>query len=157
MDPLTSLQQGYVEDMGLFFEDYGGQRSVGKVIGALLLADNPLSQDDLMSLLCLSRTSTSTALHWATEHLGFVERVSQPRDRKRYYQIRPEIIEWVVRDNYQRLEGLLKLLTIAEELARPGARDKLATLRDFISFLNERMETAFAEWHHQQRSQERVS
>jgi DNA-binding transcriptional regulator GbsR (MarR family) len=146
MDPLDTQQQSYVEDMGLFFEEYGSQRSVGKVIGALLLTEESLSQEDLMRLLSLSRTSTSTALHWATEHLRFVERVSLPGDRKRYYQIHSEVADWLARSNHERLEELFELLVIAERLARPEARARLAPMREFISFLTQRIEAALAEW-----------
>jgi DNA-binding transcriptional regulator GbsR (MarR family) len=146
MDPLNAQQQIYVEDMGLFFEEYGSQRSIGKVIGVLLLVEDPLSQEDLMRLLSLSRTSTSTALQWATEHLGFVERVSLPGDRKRYYHIRSEITEWLARSNYQRLADLQRLLVTAERLAGPRARARLAPMREFISFLTQRIEAALAEW-----------
>jgi len=146
MDPLNASQQSYVEDMGLFFEEYGSQRSVGKVIGALLLTQEPLSQEDLMRLLSLSRTSTSTALHWATEHLGFVERTSLPGDRKRYYQVHSEITDWLARSNYQKMQELFELLSVAQRLAQPEARARLTPMREFLGFLTQRMEAALAEW-----------
>lgn len=155
MDSLNAQQSTYVEEMGLFFEQYGSQRSVGKVIGVLLIEEKPLSQEDLMHLLSLSRTSTSTALHWATEHLGFVERVSVPGERKRYYQIRSGITDWLARTNYQRLEEFLRLLTMAETLAKPGACEKLAPIQELVSFVNERIAAAFTEWRARQPEQER--
>jgi hypothetical protein len=99
-----------------------------------------------MRLLSLSRTSTSTALHWATQHLRFVERVSLPGDRKRYYQVRSEVTDWLARSNHQKLVELFQLLMVAERLARPGARPRLAPMREFASFLAGRIEAALVEW-----------
>ena len=145
MDPLNLRQQSYVEDMGLFFEQYGSQRTMGKVVGLLLMAERPLSQEDLMRLLNLSRTSASMTVRWA-EHLGLVEQVSLPGDRKRYYQIRADMANWLARASTQKIEEFLRLLTTAEGLADPNARERLAQMCELMSFLNKRIEAAFAEW-----------
>jgi DNA-binding transcriptional regulator GbsR (MarR family) len=149
MDSLSEQQSAYVEEMGLFYERYGSQRSLGKLIGVLLIAEQPLSQEDLMRLLSLSRSSTSVALHWATEHLGFVERVSVPGDRKRYYQVRPDIIDWLAVDSFQRFEDALRVFTKAQALAEPGARQRLTLICELFGFFKERLEGALAEWREQ--------
>jgi DNA-binding transcriptional regulator GbsR (MarR family) len=149
MDSLNLRQQSYVEDMGLFFEQYGSQRTLGKVVGLLLMAEQPLSQEDLMRLLNLSRTSASMTVRWA-EHLGLVEQVSLPGDRKRYYQIRTDIANWLARASMQKIEEFLELLATAEGLADPNARERLARMCELMSFLNKRVEAAFAEWNERQ-------
>jgi DNA-binding transcriptional regulator GbsR (MarR family) len=155
MDSLNLRQQSYVEDMGLFFEQHGSQRTMGKVIGLLLIAEQPLSQEDLMRLLNLSRTSASVTVRWA-EQLGLVEQVSLPGERKRYYQIRADMANWLARASFHKLEEFLRLLTIAEGLADPDTRQRLALMCELMSFLNNRMEAAFAEWKERQSEQERV-
>jgi DNA-binding transcriptional regulator GbsR (MarR family) len=145
MDSLNLRQQSYVEDMGLFFEQYGSQRTMGKVVGLLLMAERPLSQEGLMRLLNLSRTSASMTVRWA-EHLGLVEQVSLPGDRKRYYQIRADMANWLARASMQKIEEFLQLLTTAEGLADPNARARLAQMCELMSFLNKRIEAAFADW-----------
>ncbi len=155
MDPLNLRQQSYVEDMGLFFEQYGSQRTMGKVVGLLLMAERPLSQEDLMRLLDLSRTSASMTARWA-EHLGLVEQVSLPGDRKRYYQIRSDMDNWLARASMQKIEEFLGLLTTAEGLADPNARERLARMCELMSFLNKRVEAAFAEWNERKSGQQRV-
>jgi DNA-binding transcriptional regulator GbsR (MarR family) len=155
MDSLNLRQQSYVEDMGLFFEQYGSQRTMGKVVGLLLIAEQPLSQEGLMRLLNLSRTSASVTVRWAAQ-LGLVEQVSLSGDRKRYYQIRVDMAHWLVRASLQKLEEFLRLLSAAEGLADPNARGRLALMCELMSFLNKRMEAAFTEWNARQSEQERV-
>ena len=145
MESLNSQQQSYIEDAGLFYEQNGSQRTMGKVIGLLLIAEAPLSQEDLMRLLNLSRTSVSMAMRWA-EHLGLVEQLSLPGDRKRYYQIQADVAAWMARSSFQELDELLRLLNMAERLAEPGARERLNTMRGLLDFLTERIQQAFAEW-----------
>jgi biotin operon repressor len=148
MEPLDPSQQEYVEDIGLFFEQNGSQRTMGKVIGLLLITEEPLSQEDLMRLLNLSRTSVSVAMRWA-EHLGFIAQTSVAGDRKRYYQLQEDMADWMARSSFEELEGFLGLLTRAEELADPGACARLKTMQDLFHFLNERIQAAIAEWKEQ--------
>lgn len=155
MNSLNPQQQSYVEDMGLFFEQYGSQRTMGKVIGLLLIAEQPLSQEDLMRLLNLSRTSASVTVRWS-EHLGLVEQVSLPGDRKRYYRIRADMANWLARASLQKLEEFLRLLNTAERLADPNVQERLDLMCELMSFLNKRMEAAFTEWNERQSEQERV-
>ncbi len=153
MDSLDPQQQRYVENMGLYFEQYGSQRTMGRVVGLLLILEQPLSQEDLMHLLNLSRTSASVTVRWA-EQLGLVEQVSRPGDRKRYYQVRADMPNWLARTSFQKLEEFLRLLITAEGLADPDARRKLALMRELMSFLHERIETAFTEWQQRESEQE---
>lgn len=145
MESLNLEQQSYVEDMGLFYEQNGSQRTMGKVIGLLLIAGEILSQDDLMHLLNLSRTSVSSALRWA-EHLGFVEQMSLPGDRKRYYQIQPQMATWLALSSFHELQEFMQLLTTAEGLAEPGAQERLSAMHELLHFLNQRIQAALAEW-----------
>lgn len=135
MDSLSEQQSAYVEEMGTFYERYGSQRSLGRVIGLMLISEKPLSQDDLMRLLNLSRSATSTALHLAVTHIGMVMQVGVPGDRKRYYQIRPDVGEWLTQNSMEKIDMVHKLFSKAEVLAEPGARHRLTTFcKTFTTF-----------------------
>lgn len=152
MESLNAQQRSYVESMGLFFEESGSQLTLGKVIGLLFIAERPLCQEDMMRLLRLSRTSTSTALHWASEHLGYVERVSLPGDRKRYYQIRSQMTDWFARSSSRKLEEYLQLLMMGEAVADPGAQERLTRMRELVDLLKVRIEAALEDWRQKQQS-----
>jgi DNA-binding transcriptional regulator GbsR (MarR family) len=150
MDLLSEQQSAYVEEMGLFYERSGHQHSLGKLIGVLLILERPLTQEDLMRLLNLSRTSVSSGLR-LLEHMDLVEQVSEPGDRKRHYQIRSDIGHRLLHAVFQEIEDSLQMYTKAERLAEPGARRRLAGIRELISFLKEHTDKALTEWHEQPR------
>lgn len=145
MDSLTEQQLAYAEEMGASVEQVGLPRSTGRVVGALLIVDRPLTQEDLMHLLGLSRTSTSVALHWLNQ-LGFIAQACMPGGRKRCYQMRPDIGDWMIRTSFRHMDEDLRLLIMAESVAEPGARERLHEMREFYEYLHERMDAALAEW-----------
>jgi DNA-binding transcriptional regulator GbsR (MarR family) len=145
MKSISDQQRAYIEEMGLFVEQYGNQRSVGRVLAAIMISARPLTQEDLMRLLDLSRTSASVALRWL-ERLGYVQQMSTPGDRKRYYGLRPNIAEWLVRLTFRHIRDELRLIRMAESAAFPEARARLTRVREMTDFINRRLEEAFEEW-----------
>jgi DNA-binding transcriptional regulator GbsR (MarR family) len=145
MDSLTEQQMAYIEEMGASVEQVGLARSTGRVVGTLLIADGPLTQEDLMRLLGVSRTSTSVALHWLSQ-LGFIAQACVPGGRKRCYQMRPDIGDWMIRTSFRQMDEDLRLLIMAESVAEPGARGRIHEMREFYEYLHERMDAALTEW-----------
>jgi len=79
----------YAEEIGRYFADKGLPRTVGRVIGWLLVCDPPhQSTDQLMDVLQASRGSISMAMQMAVQ-TGAVERYAVPGSRKTYYRFRP--------------------------------------------------------------------
>jgi DNA-binding transcriptional regulator GbsR (MarR family) len=145
MDSISDPQRVYIEEMGVLVERNGNQRSTGRVLATLMLSARPLTQEDLMRLLDLSRTSASVALSWLSR-LGYVRQVSEPGDRKRYYQIRPDITERLVRLTFRHIRDELQLMKMAEAAADAGARARITQMREMSDFINARIETSFDEW-----------
>lgn len=59
--------------------------SVGQVYGLLFSSTDPLCLDDIASLLRASRGGTFQSLRWLRQ-IGAVERVTQPGQRKEFFQ-----------------------------------------------------------------------
>jgi DNA-binding transcriptional regulator GbsR (MarR family) len=74
---LSAAISGFIEGMGLYFEDFGVPRIAGRLLGLLLVTNRPLSLEEVATTLGVSRASVSTnaRLILAT---GLVERVSLP-------------------------------------------------------------------------------
>lgn len=101
----------FIENMGLYFEDYGIPRIGGRILGLLLVARRPVSPEEMSEVLQVSRSSISTNLR-SLLMAGLVERVSLPGERSDYYVISEEAWE---RSLEMRLEGIQALREIAEE------------------------------------------
>src|SRR5436309_4951811 len=83
-DGLPTEKTRFVEGMGRYFEQFGLSRIGGRVLGLLMLAEEPLSLDDMATTLSVSRASISTNIRLATAS-GLAELVTKPGDRRDYY------------------------------------------------------------------------
>src|ERR1043166_2383342 len=74
-----------VEAIGRLFQGFGLPRSTGQIYGLLYLSKKPLSLDDLVELLSISKGSASTG----TRHLaswGAIRQVWVPGDRRDFFE-----------------------------------------------------------------------
>lgn len=79
-----SVPLQYIKDLGLYFEEYNIPPIGGEILGLLSVAPQPLSQDEIMAVLEVSRSSISTNLR-SLLMAGLVERVSVVGERGDYY------------------------------------------------------------------------
>src|SRR5689334_15224571 len=102
--------EAFVERMGLNTEADGLSRIAGRLFGALLLAEEPRSLDDLAESLGVSKASASVEARRLLER-GVVERVGRPGDRRDYYQLAPDFFERVIRRRVARWSSLHALVS----------------------------------------------
>lgn len=148
-------ERHFVEEMGLFFEESGATRMMGRILGRLLVC-RPAHQSsaELADYLQVSRG----AISMTTRQLmmgGLIERVPVPNDRSTYFRI--DSRGWV---NVMRAR--LGFLTLMREIAERGLdlladaeppdRARLQEFRDFYAFCEERFPSMFDAWQAQQRS-----
>ena len=154
MIELNKDVQSFVERMGLTMERLGTSRTLGRILGLLLVADDPLSLTDMAEVLRVSKASISTNARLC-EQTGLALRVSMPGDRRTYYEIVPGAFEMSLS---HRLYGLYEMVDLAEEgLAaldetHQKARARLQELHDLYMFLGEGMKSALAQWKELKRS-----
>jgi predicted transcriptional regulator len=138
----------FIEGMGLYFERLGVPRIGGRILGLLMLAERPLTLDDMARLLKVSRASVSTNARMSVA-VGMVEHVSLPGDRRDYYVFSPNA--WT-----RRIEAALPLLDLMRRLAEQGlaavdpensiGRDRLQMAIDFCAFYHREAESIIARW-----------
>lgn len=85
----------FVERVGVALEALGATRTAGRLLGVLLVAEEPISLDDAARALKASRASISTNARWL-ETLGLLQKVSYPGDRKDYYLVSPGTFERIL-------------------------------------------------------------
>ncbi len=134
---LDEASERYVEDLGLLFDQMGGGPMMGRVFGALLLADPPeLSAEDLVNRLAASRSSISQATRMLAQ-AGIIERRRKLGERRDYFQVKPGAWDAMVRRRMQALSTLRKMADRGLEImatGSPESRRDLEEMRDYFEF-----------------------
>ncbi len=144
--------QQFIESMGLYFEQYGLARIGGRMLALLIIADRPLTLDDMARRLLVSRASISTNIRLIVAS-GLAEQVSLPGDRRDYYHYTQNAWERAFEIN---LEGTRQLRRLAERglaalaPADDTARVHLAETIDFCDFCIEEYTAMRDRWYARQ-------
>lgn len=139
----------YAEDFGLLFEQAGGSRMLGRVLGVLLTSDPPeRSAEELAGELRASRGSISQATRTLVQ-MGMVRRVSRPGERRDYFRVRPNAWQETTRQQ-------MSLIGVFQEMAERGlgflgpgareAREGLEEMRDFYAFWEKELPAVLERW-----------
>lgn len=123
---LPEAQQQFISSWGAFGTHWGINRTMAQIHALLLINPDPLTQDDIMEELNISRGNTNMnireLINW-----GLVERVLLPGERKEYFSAEKDIwkvVRQIVKERKKReLEPMLKLLDQLEEV-EGDKRDK---------------------------------
>ncbi len=148
VDELGSGARQFIEGMGLYFERLGIPRIGGRIFGLLMMAQRPLTLDDMASALKVSRASISTNARMSVA-VGMVEHVSLPGDRRDYYALSPNA--WT-----RRMESALPQLDLLRRLAEQGlaaldadnqtGRARLEMAIEFCDFYEREILDSIARW-----------
>ncbi|HZS92341.1 MAG TPA: transcriptional regulator [Chloroflexota bacterium] len=159
-DRLSPGMQQFIESLGVYFEHLEMPRIAGRILGLLLVADRPLTLDDMAASLRVSRGSASTNIRLAVQ-AGVAELVGFPGDRHDYYRLADDAWEHNIRRG-------IKLTTMLRRIVEEGlaalepddcaARARLADLHDFCDFSLGELAAMLARWreHHQARAATRT-
>jgi len=109
-EQLSPALREFIESMGIYFERYGLSRIGGRILGLLMVADHPVSLDDMATMLRVSRASISTNMRLITAS-NLAEQISLPGDRRDYYRFGPDTWERALTTE---LDGIYWLRRIAE-------------------------------------------
>ncbi|MBK8904642.1 MAG: MarR family transcriptional regulator [Anaerolineaceae bacterium] len=139
----------YVEEFGLFFEQFGLARTAGRILGWLLVCDPPhQTMDELAKALQVSKSSISTASRLLIQ-TGLVSKVSFPGERKDFYRISEDawIQAWTAKNNQTTAMRLLAergLALLPDD--QSGRRSRLETMRDLYEFLEAELPKLTERW-----------
>jgi DNA-binding transcriptional regulator GbsR (MarR family) len=109
----------FVEKLGLHVEREGRSRVGGQLLGILLLADAPLSLDELAARLAVSKASVSINARELERH-GVAIRVSFPGDRRDHYVIAPDLPANTMRERIASLRRFRDAIASGSEETRSG-------------------------------------
>lgn len=81
---LTKAHENFVQGMSRISHFWGFPKAMGAIFGAVYLSPQPVSLDELVNLVGVTKGSVSTNIR-SLERLGMVHRQIQVGDRKDYY------------------------------------------------------------------------
>jgi len=110
---LSEAKQQFIHSWGVLGSQWGINRTMAQVHSLLLVASKPLSTDDIMDELSISRGNANMNIRDLMEW-GLVDKVIVPGDRKEYFCAEKDIWKVATRIMYQRkkreLDPMLKVL-----------------------------------------------
>lgn len=139
---LTSEKTRFIEGMGRYFEQFGISRIGGRILGLLMLAEEPLSLDDMATTLSVSRASISTNIRLITA-AGLAELVTKPGDRRDYYHFTHDAWGHSLYIELKSLLPLRRMTARALAALEPDDQEARARLEDAVDFCD-----YFIEEHH---------
>jgi DNA-binding transcriptional regulator GbsR (MarR family) len=129
---LQEAKQQFISSWGAFGTHWGINRTMAQIHALLLITADPLTQDDIMEQLNISRGNTNMnireLINW-----GLVDRVLLTGERKEYFSAEKDIwkvVKQIVKERKKReLEPMLKLLDQLEGV-EGDRRDK--NIKSFV-------------------------
>ena len=133
---LTEAKQQFISSWGAFGTHWGINRTMAQIHALLLISPDPLTQDDIMEELDISRGNTNMnireLINWR-----LVERVLLPGERKEYFSAEKDIwkvVKQIVKERKKReLEPMLQLLDKLEEVDGDKKDKNVKTFVETIS------------------------
>src|ERR1700733_935114 len=129
---LIEAKQQFISNWGAFGTHWGINRTMAQIHALLLISPDPLTQDDIMEELNISRgnvnMNTRDLIDW-----GLVERVLIPGERKEFFTAEKDI--WkvstqIIKERKKReLDPMLKLL---EQLKNVEGDKKDKNVKQFV-------------------------
>lgn len=133
---LAEAKQQFIGSWGAFGTHWGINRTMAQIHALLLISPDPLTQDDIMEELNISRgnvnMNTRELINW-----GLIERVILSGERKEYFSAEKDIwkvVKQIVKERKKReLEPMLKLLDQLENVEGDKKDKNVKSFVDTVS------------------------
>lgn len=133
---LPEARQQFISSWGAFGTHWGINRTMAQIHALLLVSPDPMTQDDIMEELNISRGNTNMnireLINW-----GLVERVLLPGERKEFFTAEKDIwkvVKQIVKERKKReLEPMMQLLDKLEDVEGDKKDKKVKTFVDTMS------------------------
>ncbi|MCM2314204.1 MAG: transcriptional regulator [Thermoanaerobaculia bacterium] len=143
----------FIEQLALVAEAEGLPRIAGRIAGLLVIAQEPMSFDDLVAQLQVSRGSVSTNTR-ILESRGVIRRVSRLGERRDLFEVPPDFPERFLEKQVERQRAVQRIFANARKrLPSSYARVKgeLQRAEEFHGLLIESTEKTLSGWKRRKR------
>lgn len=142
MNDLIEARARMIENLSRISEFWGYSRAMGGLYAALYLSPGPLSLDELIPIVGVTKGSISTNIR-ALEQLGIVHRQLRTGDRKDYYVADTDFWKIVktILERRQKPEFDQALNGVSSTLKQVRSRPKSQPDSELARFYEQRLET----------------
>lgn len=144
----SSGEQEFVDRMGMWFEKFGGPRTMGRIYAWLMICDPPhQSLTEMTAALGASKASISTVVR-LLQDAGMVERFPVA-NRQHHYRIAPGGFTHVLRVQTAHAVGAVETVELGLAVVdedRKEQRERLEDVRDFFRFMADETDALINQW-----------
>jgi DNA-binding transcriptional regulator GbsR (MarR family) len=134
---LEESKQKFIDTWGALGSEWGINKSVAQVQALLLVSAEPVSTDDIMELLTVSRGNANMSLRQLLDY-GIIYKKVIAGDRKDYYVAEKDIWKWAVKIAMMRKQKEIEpVMSVLEELKGEAKTDKTADGKEFYKMVND--------------------
>ncbi len=133
---LDEAKQQFIQNWGALGTQWGINRTMAQIHALLLVSPDPLSADEIMSQLQISRGNTNMNVRDLIDW-GIVEKVLKPGERREYFSAEKDI--WkvamrIVRERKRReVEPILNALQQLKEVEKEGNEKEVKEFTNVIT------------------------
>ena len=146
--PKLSEEDKFIEKTGIFFENVGISQMSGRILGYLLVSENPVqSLKQITERLGVAKSSISTALK-ALLTITMVTKIGRPGSREDYYELNPNIFKTAISAKTDAAISFKNLISEAYLLNNTENERKkiMKEMVYFYDFFIEEYPKVFVEW-----------
>lgn len=134
---LQTSKQKFIDTWGSLGSEWGINRSVAQVHALLLVSGEPVSTDEVMEALTISRGNANMSLRQLMDY-GIIYKKVIPGDRKEYYLAEKDIWKWAVKIALMRKQKEIDpVMEVLKELKAETASNKSVEAKEFNETLND--------------------
>lgn len=136
MDLQTSKQK-FIDTWGSLGSEWGINKSVAQVQALLLVSTEPISTDEIMEALTISRGNANMSLRQLMDY-GIIYKKVVAGDRKEYFIAEKDIWKWAVKIAMMRKQKEIEpVMNVLNELKEETKKDKSANGKEFYKTVND--------------------
>lgn len=134
---LQASKQKFIDTWGALGSEWGINKSVAQVQAVLLVAANPLSTDEIMEALSISRGNANMSLRQLLDY-GVIYKKVIAGDRKEYFIAEKDIWKWAVKIAMMRKQKEIDpVMNILAELKEETRKDKTGAGKEFNKMVSD--------------------
>ncbi len=134
---LQESKQKFIETWGALGSEWGVNKSVAQVQALLLASGNPISTDEIMETLKISRGNANMSLRQLLDY-GIIYKKVIAGDRKEYFVAEKDIFKWAMKIALMRKQREIDpIMSTLQEIREATRKDKTEEGKDFHQVISE--------------------
>lgn len=128
---LANQKEQFINTWGALGTEWGINKSVAQIHALLLASSNPLSTDDIMQALKISRGNANMSVR-QLQDLGIIYKKVIAGDRKEYFVAEKDILKWALKIAlYRKQKELDPVMDTLKDIKNATKNDKTAEGKEF--------------------------